>query len=495
MKKVLLLALALIMVLSAFVACNPSDDTPVETTKKPSSNASTPKEQIGNLDPSIDLNEKEISILSRSHQWFADEVSVEKNEGDPIDNAIYTRNLAVEQLLNCTIKNYPVLETGIDPDYCVITELQKTQGPDCPYDILSASAYTAFQYTASGLCLNLREVNHIDLEQDYWAPYFNDQASIGGEQYYATGAISLSLRRMIFVTFFNTKLAEQYRIDNLYDVVKDGNWTLDYQAEILSGVWSNMDALTGPSEGDFFGLVTGAYTSVDPYWTGCDVNILVKNEEDFFEFEPELEKLDAVLKKIKEVYAKSHTWAYDTRNDTDQEMIRTKFANEEAMMATLRLIEIETDEIRNMSKYGILPMPKFDQAQKEYYSHAHDQFTVYGIVSSKIEDSDELGAFLEAMAIESYRTVTPAYFELALKGKYSKDPESWEMLDKIVNNLKINGGLLYTLNLNHLSHKLRLSVADNSPTISGTIFNAPMLVVLKNKLKNLQDSIQKMQDA
>ena len=41
------------------------------------------------------------------------------------------------------------------------------------------------------------------------------------------------------------------------------------------------------------------------------------------------------------------------------------------------------------------------------------------------------GAVLEALAYESRETVIPAYYDIALKGKYARDPESVEMLDLI----------------------------------------------------------------
>ena len=235
MKKILLLALALIMVLSMFVACNPSgDDT--ESSKKPAS--TTPPESIGNLDPSIDLKEKEIVILSRESSWTNDEISVEKTTGDPINDAIYQRNVNVEKLINVTLKNIRVV-SGTNQDekeYSVHNEIKKTFGPDCPYHIMASTAYTCFENTASGYYQNLLELGHLDLTQDYWSPQYNEQASIGNAQYFLTGAASLTLRRYTFVTFFNKTLAESYKLEDLYQVVNEGRWTIDYQAEITSNI-------------------------------------------------------------------------------------------------------------------------------------------------------------------------------------------------------------------------------------------------------------------
>ena len=514
MKKVLALMLALMMVLTVFVACTPAEDpqqggneseskAPAASESKPaeSGNQNNPtdssEEEIGEIDPSIDLGGKEVTIISRGHYWFADEVAVEETSGDPIEAAVFQRNLDVERILNCTLVNYKVNESS-DGDYAVVRQLSNTiGGGDCPYDIMSASAYTAFENTATGLCQNLLDVSNLNLDKNYWAPYYNEAATIGNEQYYATGAISLSLRRFIFVTFFNPTLTEDRGIEDLYTVVNEGRWTLDYQAEIINGAFQELDGVEGKTEGDFYGFVTNHHICVDPYWSACDVTILTKDEDDFFTFAPELEKLDTILNKLKAIYKTSGgTYSYTGKTgDTDQDDIRAKFTSEYAMMVTLRLLEVEADDFRNMENYGILPMPKYDEAQTEYYSHAHDQFAVYGIVSTVPSTRvDDIGAVLECMAMEGYKTVTPAYFEIALKGKYSKDPQSWDMLDKIVNNVKINGGLLYTIKVNDITQQLRNTMKNDSPTISTTIFSAFGMKALEKNLTNLNKSIKARQE-
>lgn len=496
MKKVLLLALALIMVLSAFVACNPSDD-PDESSKKPAS--STPGESIGNLDPSIDLKDKEIVILSRDSTWTNDEIGVEGFNADPINDAIHQRNINVEKLINVTLKNIPVV-SGSNQDeqeYSVHNEIKKTFGPDCPYHIMASTAYTCFQNTGSGYYQNLLEVGHLDLTQDYWSPEYNKQASIGNAQYFITGAASLSLRRFIFVTFFNKTLAESYKLENLYEVVNDGRWTIDYQAEITANMYENRDSVSGASEGDMFGFVTDGYIFVDPYIASCEVQILKKDEENFFTVDPNTEKMDAMLKKLNRLYyGTGSTWVYGHMDNYGQhDLILNKFAASETTMITQRLIACESDILKNMdSPYGIIPIPKFDDSQKEYYSLAHDLFTVFGIVCSDITANmlDDLGAVLEAMAIESKRVVTPAYFEVALKGKYSKDPQSWDMLDKIVNNLKIDGGLLYTISIGDPTHKIREAVRQKKTTSAGFL-SASHLDLMGRKLETLQDGIKAIQ--
>ena len=506
MKKALVLLLALIMLVSAFAACTPPEtpgneskpavdskpSDPEETPDENNPEASSTEEVIGNL-PDLDLGGSQYVILSRNDPWMVDEVSVEGTNGEPINDAIYKRNLNVETLFNIEIDN-PLVEGD---DYCVIDALKKTQGPDCPYHIAASSAYTCFQHTPSGLFYNIYDVENIDLDQKYWATKYNDQASIGNAQYFVTGAISLSLRRFIFVTFFNKVLAETYGIENLYDVVKEKRWTLDYQAQIVNNMYDDIDSIPGESEDDFYGFLTNSQIFVDPYVASCDVKLLVKDSDtNFFKFEPEKEKLDNVMEKINNLYYKSGgAYAFVGKSDySDLDKILEKFSSSEATMITHRLIAVESSQMREMTDpYGILPMPKYDEDQEEYYSLAHDLFTVYGIVSSVNSiEVDNVGAILEAMAIESYKEVTPAYYEIALKGKYSKDEETWQMLDNIVNNLKINGGLLYTIELDDITQKIRTAI-KNKIANSEQFLSARNIGKIQKMLDNFQNKIKDIQ--
>ncbi len=47
---------------------------------------------------------------------------------------------------------------------------------------------------------------------------------------------------------------------------------------------------------------------------------------------------------------------------------------------------------------------------------------------------------LESLAEESYRSVLPAYMEVALKDKYTRDPDSAEMLDLVFSTTTLELG-------------------------------------------------------
>lgn len=69
------------------------------------------------------------------------------------------------------------------------------------------------------------------------------------------------------------------------------------------------------------------------------------------------------------------------------------------------------------------------------------------MVPKTVADPEMSGAFLEAMAYESYRTVQPTYYDIVLKGRYANDPQSRKMLDTITTGVRVDPGFIYSIML------------------------------------------------
>jgi len=81
--------------------------------------------------------------------------------------------------------------------------------------------------------------------------------------------------------------------------------------------------------------------------------------------------------------------------------------------------------------FGILPNPKFDENQSDYYNHVHAWCTTAVSIPVSSENPERTGMILEALTGESYYTLRPAYYDVSLKTKFMRDDESGEMLDLI----------------------------------------------------------------
>ena len=91
------------------------------------------------------------------------------------------------------------------------------------------------------------------------------------------------------------------------------------------------------------------------------------------------------------------------------------------------------ENLRNMqTDFGILPYPKYDESQKEYYSRI-EGCEMSGIPNT-ITDKARTSAVIEALASISATTVEPAYYDIVLKSQAARDNDSSEMLDIIFAN-------------------------------------------------------------
>jgi hypothetical protein len=109
--------------------------------------------------------------------------------------------------------------------------------------------------------------------------------------------------------------------------------------------------------------------------------------------------------------------------------------------------------------YGILPYPKWNKEQERYMTGAQDNFSIMAIPIT-CQNTELAGAALEALAAESYRSVTPAYYEIALKTKYLRDDESAMMLDIIRDGLSFNFGAYHTDSIGDLRLQYRFIMGN-----------------------------------
>ena len=103
--------------------------------------------------------------------------------------------------------------------------------------------------------------------------------------------------------------------------------------------------------------------------------------------------------------------------------------------ASKYLRDFETD-------YGIIPYPKWDEKQEEYYTMVDGGHEGIAIPVS-VADPDFVGTITEALNAESYKRTIPVYYDIVLKTKGSRDEESVTMLDMIFDGRIFDFGYVY----------------------------------------------------
>jgi len=247
----------------------------------------------------------------------------------------------------------------------------------------------------------------------------------------------------MFVVYYNKTMGENHGIEDLYEVVNRGDWTIDYCSELISGIYRDLNGNDLKDEEDEYGLAINHYENCDMFWSAFDMNMITKDGDGWYEIATQdKEKISIAFEKV---YAliRENSGTYDTIDTKGFNLARDMFSNGTVLLAPLHLKYAESEQFRNMQdEYGILPVPKYDEKQDTYYTYAHDQYTVF-MVPITVKDPVMSGAVLEAMAYESYKTVQPTYYNIVLKGRYANDPQSRQLLDIITTNTKVDPSYIY----------------------------------------------------
>ena len=158
-----------------------------------------------------------------------------------------------------------------------------------------------------------------------------------------------------------------------------------------------------------------------------------KDESDYptasFNTEKNVSLIVKILEFMKRLRSISITGTTTTNLDTRADFKKGQGLFGWAMLQTVR--DLRSSEV----EFGVLPIPMAYEDQDRYYTAIAKYHASFISISSAMPETsyDRTGIILEALSAESKYTLIPAYYEVALKGKYIRDDESADMLDIIKN--------------------------------------------------------------
>ena len=136
--------------------------------------------------------------------------------------------------------------------------------------------------------------------------------------------------------------------------------------------------------------------------------------------------------------------------------------------------------IREMDdKYGLLPLPKFDLEQPQYYTAAYDGYSLMSVLdhaeSTIPTKGKAISAYLQLATEESYTSVRGYYFNRIVKPKYFGTDDSLgtvtksiELFDIIINNITFDFWTIYSNQLNNLTWTWRDSLLADRNSIEAS---------------------------
>ncbi len=119
----------------------------------------------------------------------------------------------------------------------------------------------------------------------------------------------------------------------------------------------------------------------------------------------------------------------DVVSPSDISFISTALKQGQTLFGT-EVIAFAMDYRENEYDFGILPYPKYSSDTDRYYSYVAVSSCVMTVEYTH-NDTDFVGMVTEALAYYGQVYLTPAYYEVQLQSRFSRDERSADMLDII----------------------------------------------------------------
>jgi hypothetical protein len=421
--RILSIVFALAILLTACAGDREESAGPADT-EGASAETTLPPVEYDYPDGGYDGAAFKIMVL-RTGYWGQDydDLWVEAADGDVLNDAVYTRNMRTEERLSVAI----ACETSADTT-AVIRKIVSAGDNAC--HITQDKLMLLMPLSISDHLVFFGDIPNINIG----APWYDQNAigalSIAGKLAVIAGDIEVSDKMAIMALVFNKKIAEGLNIENPYGMVGSGSWTFDNFYNIITAATADIDGNGILDEKDRWGFIVEDFGG----WMllGSSGNKLAeKDENDKPYLTMDTERSLAALDKIMQIM-------YDgdgrTGHNYPAELFESMFMSDLALFSYIAFSSVIP--FRGMeSDFGILPMPKYDEAQKAYYSSTSPYVSRSICVPASNTEPEMTGAVIESMSRESADTVKTAYYDKLLDGKLTRDDESSEMLDLIFGNI------------------------------------------------------------
>lgn len=477
-KRVLTFVLTMLMLLPTFTACSENavneetanNDAVATTTPEAGEEAAAETvEELSDAEarlaipddlPDQKFDGREFRILTseqKKFQFVSDELT-----GEATSDAVYNRNLGIEERFDTKIAT--IISTSPQTEVGTLV----TAGEDgC--EIVEHHQYVSSVPITAGSYLNWNDMPYIDQSKPWWNQLSNDGATINGKLFCIMGDLSITALTYTFAEFFNQDLMSNYGYTptDLYNIVFEGGWTLDRFIEITGNIYEDTNGDGQKSVGDTFGYGFWVYHGTD-VWVDAIGEHLTSYDPETNTVSVTLgtEKVYTALEKIIN-HLTGNNGAYHFASEDEG-----KAQNTAGRVGIMQLMfESAFNELRDVDyAYGILPYPKYDEAQENYYTISMDQFSVFGVPKTLPEERyDFMGIIMEALNAESYKTVFPVYYDTALKNKYSEDAETAQMVDLIMDGRQCEFAFQFGTYLSNLPYMFRNQIYSKDINLASSL--------------------------
>ncbi len=478
MKRILSIVLLAVMLISA-AACQDSPEV-IDNFYDTSSLGSDEAEETeyvptSNVPEGTVYNGRTFTLASSDYNQYHLSF-VEEANGEVLNDAIYRMQQITEDTLDVKLAETKNEVSGFPK---ALDDM--IMAGDKTWNAVSSLDRFAVTMMLNGSLIPLEDVPYIDLEASYWNPVMAHQLSSGNRTYYAVSSSNILTLVYTSCVYFNSRIMNDYSngADELYDLVDDGKWTYDRLLEYAALVTDDIDGNGRMNKEDRWGLTSFDWdVFATTYLASCDQYTMHKDEDNIPVLSVEDERMNTMMENAHTIFHCDDAFSSSARFTCEP------FASGNALFlfgyfyAVSNLSDMTDD-------YGIVPPPKYEESQKNYYSETYD--AMYTAVPISADDTDFSGAVLETLSFVGANNIIGAYTETTMKYKKSRDERTIDMIQKCIDGRVIDTGVIYLFD--YFGYDVLFANVINQKTYKYTSYAASRV---KNAQKRLDEIVAVM---
>ncbi len=471
MKRTIAWLLAILLTVPVLASCsspNPENEGTSEPTAFSFVETETVSEETeitrenmpDTLPDDLDFGGETFTIYySNGFNWTAFIEGGEELTGETVSDTVILSNQSVAERLNIDLRYYAE-NSG---DWSTITSLVSNliMANDDSYDVYLGEQYGLTQTAVKGYYRNVFELPYLDFEQPWWNVTFMNNLQLTEDfRMFMTGDFNLTTLNQLFVQYYNKRI---YRDlfgdpDELYSTVLEGNWTIDKMNELIGASYIDSNGNGKPDTDDQLGYVAyKTYSSVDPFMYCADIPYTSRDADGHIVIDMNQERALTLTEKVVALFNQPAVYTEGTET----------FLAGGALFCNGLLRSAEG--FRDMEDdFGFLPSPKLDEAQ-EYYRNLVGDCNLFTVIPVTCVKAEMAAAVLEALNAQTYRTVTPAWYEVTLKCKYSRDLISSDIIDLIHDSIYTDFLFAYSPMVSQMGQVMRDLVTNNNTNYASNV--------------------------
>ncbi|MBQ3636775.1 MAG: hypothetical protein II953_00295, partial [Clostridia bacterium] len=281
-KGILSLLLACLLLVPSLAACGESAEN-ADPAEKPagSSEVSTPDEaleaepeettavsdELGNPD----FGGRIYTVLYRDEAEHLREITAEELTGDVINDAVFNRTVNLQKRFNMELGLLPVSEGNLNNTFS-----NAVSAGDRSFDVGFQHMIFTASLAAAGVTLNWYSMPHLNFEKPWWTSSVRE-LTVNGIMYVTASDYCMNTFEMTWCLIFNKQMMTDLMIEKTpYDLVEEGDWTIDSYYNMVKGVSNDSDGDGKMTVKDTYGINSYGspwLASVSNYWWACGESI------------------------------------------------------------------------------------------------------------------------------------------------------------------------------------------------------------------------------